>query len=133
MTRERRIHQIAHKFQVRREFRQQRQQKYMKDEDEAEDIEFEDDMYDRSICSIKADSHCFQLSVVHGIATRRFRVSGVFRWNVSHRSIGALSSFLEEDGANEDEAREQGAERDRDDEDDEDHDRDENLEEPDEG
>ncbi|KAI8307770.1 hypothetical protein K4K61_003209 [Colletotrichum sp. SAR11_59] len=49
MANERRIHQvckhIADKIQVRREFRQQRQQKYMKDEDEAEDIEFEDDIF----------------------------------------------------------------------------------------
>ncbi|KAF5490585.1 hypothetical protein CGCF413_v011864 [Colletotrichum fructicola] len=48
MANERRIHQvckhIADKIQVRSEFRQQRQQKYMKDEDEAEDIEFEDDI-----------------------------------------------------------------------------------------
>ncbi|KAF4878818.1 hypothetical protein CGCSCA1_v002492 [Colletotrichum siamense] len=77
MANERRIHQvckhIADKIQVRREFRQQRQQKYMKDEDEAEDIEFEDDMYDWPFCSIKADSHCFQLSVVHGITSRRDR------------------------------------------------------------
>ncbi|KAI8239792.1 hypothetical protein K4K55_001480 [Colletotrichum sp. SAR 10_96] len=48
MANERRIHQvckhIADKIQVRRKFRQQRQQKYMKDKDEAEDIEFEDDI-----------------------------------------------------------------------------------------
>ncbi|KAF4900594.1 Dehydrogenase azaJ [Colletotrichum fructicola] len=77
MANERRIHQvckhIADKIQVRSEFRQQRQQKYMKDEDEAEDIEFEDDMYDWPFCSIKADSHCFQLSVVHGITNQRDR------------------------------------------------------------
>lgn len=45
----------------------------MKDEDEAEDIEFEDGMYDWPFCSIQADSHCFQLSVVHGITNRRDR------------------------------------------------------------
>lgn len=77
MANERKIHQvckhIADKIQVRRELRQQRQQKYMKDEDEAEDIEFEDDMYDWPFCSIKADSHCFQLSVVHDITNRRDR------------------------------------------------------------